>query len=203
MEAARLVRRGFDTKKDRKTPEDVRKVPAGPEGEVFAPVTTLGLDIGSRTIKLAVLNNGAGLTILKAPTSHDPMAVCRELLGRAPEGKIVATGYGRRLAASYLGCGTVSEIKAFAVGARRLFPSCRTVLDIGGQDTKAIALGEDGRIERFHMNDKCAAGTGRFLEIMAAALGLSLADFIREASLAESEVISTINTSRPGGRKRE
>ncbi|MFA5180473.1 MAG: acyl-CoA dehydratase activase [Syntrophales bacterium] len=169
-------------------------------------MTTLGLDIGSRTIKLVVWENGFIALTRKALTSYDPLAVCREILSDAPEGPLVATGYGRHLLKEYLRCETISEIKAFAVGARMIFPSCRTILDIGGQDTKAISLTEDGRIDKFHMNDKCAAGTGRFLEIMATALGLSLSDFMTEALaaetshpinsmctvFAESEVISTI-----------
>jgi len=168
--------------------------------------TTRGLDIGSRTIKLVVWESGAIVLTRKALTSYDPLAVCRELLHDAPTGPLVATGYGRHLVKEYLHCETISEIKAFAVGARVVSPACRTILDIGGQDTKAISLTEDGRIDKFHMNDKCAAGTGRFLEIMATALGLSLGDFMTEAMsaeashpinsmctvFAESEVISTI-----------
>jgi len=166
----------------------------------------IGLDIGSRTIKLVACENGTVVLRRKALTSHDPLAVCRSLLKDAPEVSIIATGYGRHLVKGYLPCETVSEIKAFAAGARAVLPSCRTVLDIGGQDTKAISLNENGRIDNFQMNDKCAAGTGRFLEIMATALGLSLDDFMASALsaenahpinsmctvFAESEVISTI-----------
>lgn len=174
-------------------------------------MTTIGLDIGSRTIKLVVCENGSVVGMRKALTSHDPLAVCRDLLDGAPCGPVVATGYGRHLVKEYLCCNTVSEIKAFALGARSINPSCRTVLDIGGQDTKAISLTEDGRIDKFHMNDKCAAGTGRFLEIMAVALGFSLDGFMTEALraqkahsinsmctvFAESEVISTIARGAP------
>lgn len=174
-------------------------------------MTTLGLDIGSRTIKLVVWENGAIVLARKVLTSYDPLAACRELLRVAPEGLVIATGYGRHLVKEYLSCETVSEIKAFALGARAVCPSCRTILDIGGQDTKAISIAEDGRIDNFHMNDKCAAGTGRFLEIMAVALGLSLGDFMAEALsaeaphpinsmctvFAESEVISTIARGAP------
>ena len=166
----------------------------------------IGLDIGSRTIKLVACENGGIILERKALTSHDPLSVCQGLLKDAPDGPVVATGYGRHLVRGYLSCDTVSEIKAFAKGARAILPSCRTVLDIGGQDTKAISLMESGKIDKFHMNDKCAAGTGRFLEIMATALGMSLADFMASAQsaenahpinsmctvFAESEVISTI-----------
>ena len=75
---------------------------------------------------------------------------------------------------SHLGFPSVTEIKAYARGAHALFPGCRTVLDIGGQDTKVIALDGSGRVTNFEMNDRCAAGTGRFLEMVAAALGYTL-----------------------------
>ena len=105
-------------------------------------------------------------------------------------------------------CTVISEIKAFATGARALFPDCKAILDIGGQDTKVSYLGKDGRVLKFEMNDKCAAGTGRFLEIMAGALNYRIEDF-GEAALqaktgakisnmctvfAESEVISLLNS---------
>ena len=166
-----------------------------------------GPDIGSRTVKLAVVENNEIVFSKVLPTSHDPVAVCRELLSLAPHDALVATGYGRHLAKEYSGCPVVSEIKAFASGAAFISPRCRTVLDIGGQDTKAVSLNESGKLDRFEMNDKCAAGTGRFLEIMASALGYSMSDFIAAASgakdeqsinttctvFAESEVISLVN----------
>lgn len=108
--------------------------------------------------------------------------------------------------ARYTECDVISEIKAFALGARALLPSCRTILDIGGQDTKSISLDETGAMRKFEMNDKCAAGTGRFLEVMATALGFSLEDFAVAALattraekinsmctvFAESEVVSLV-----------
>jgi activator of 2-hydroxyglutaryl-CoA dehydratase len=65
----------------------------------------------------------------------------------------------------------IIEIKAHALGARQLFPNCRTILDVGGQDSKVILMDERGRVTSFQMNDKCAAGTGRFLGMMAVSLG--------------------------------
>jgi len=92
-------------------------------------------------------------------------------------------------------CRVISEIKAFARGASLLFPGCRAVLDIGGQDTKVIALDDTGRVIRFEMNDKCAAGTGRFLEIMAAALQYKVGDFGKAALKAEkAEKVSSMCT---------
>lgn len=76
-----------------------------------------------------------------------------------------------------LDCAVASEIKAFALRARRLSEDCRTILDIGGQDTKASTLDIKGNVRTFEMNDKCAARTGRFLEIMTAALGYGLEGF--------------------------
>ena len=170
-----------------------------------------GLDIGSRTIKLAVVEEGRISCSLIIPTSHDPIASCRELLSSAAFDSLVATGYGRHLAKEYLGVPVISEIKAFAIGSRFFHPSCRTVLDIGGQDTKAVSLSAKGSLEKFEMNDKCAAGTGRFLEIMASALGYSLPDFSCAAAVAaqeqeinttctvfaESEVVSLVNRGVP------
>ncbi|MDX9819352.1 MAG: acyl-CoA dehydratase activase, partial [Desulfococcus multivorans] len=83
---------------------------------------------------------------------------------------------------------TVTEIKAHARGANRLFPEARTVLDIGGQDSKAMTLFPDGRVRKFEMNDRCAAGTGKFLEIMARTLGFEIEEFGREALLAENNL---------------
>jgi len=80
---------------------------------------------------------------------------------------------------------TVTEIKAHARGARAFFPDAQTVLDIGGQDSKAIVLFENGKVKKFEMNDRCAAGTGKFLEIMTKTLGFDIKDFGREALMAE------------------
>ena len=108
---------------------------------------------------------------------------------------IVATGYGRHLLKGHLDCPVISEIRAFALGAKAISPACRVILDIGGQDTKAICLNETGEMSKFEMNDKCAAGTGRFLEIMANALGYSLEEFSNAALSAErAEKINSMCT---------
>ncbi|HEY1405985.1 MAG TPA: acyl-CoA dehydratase activase [Spirochaetota bacterium] len=170
-----------------------------------------GIDVGSRSIKLVVLQNDKIIQSRKKMTSHDPIAECKTLLDGLSYDSIIATGYGRHLVKEYLKCGVVSEIKAFSIGARYVRPQCSTVLDIGGQDTKVLTMTESGKLDRFEMNDKCAAGTGRFLEIMATALGLSLSDFIVSAVnatketginatctvFAESEVISLITQGVP------
>lgn len=164
-----------------------------------------GLDIGSRTTKIAVLDRGRLVHSQVLDTGTDPLARAQALLdGRRPE-KVVATGYGRHLARARLGCPAITEIRAHALGAHLLFPGCRTVIDVGGQDSKVIRA-EGGRHRDFEMNDRCAAGTGRFLEVMAAALGFTLDELGVEAQagrepvtvnsmctvFSESEVISLI-----------
>ena len=125
--------------------------------------------------------------------------------------RIVSTGYGRKSMAA--ADKTITEIMCHAAGAHYLNPRTRSVIDIGGQDSKAIVMDEKGKVINFVMNDKCAAGTGRFLEVMARALEVDLDQF-GEISLradrpakisslctvfAESEVISLIAK----GEKRE
>ena len=137
-----------------------------------------GLDIGSRSIELVVVNGSTGQVLFSRETQTTPdlAAVCRSLLDSTAFDRILVTGYGRTLAEVAFGLPSVTEIKAHARGAQALFPGCRTVLDIGGQDTKVIALDGLGKVTNFEMNDRCAAGTGRFLEMVASALGYSLAD---------------------------
>jgi (R)-2-hydroxyacyl-CoA dehydratese activating ATPase len=165
-----------------------------------------GIDIGSRTIKLVVIENEKPIIVRKAENSFDTLKICRELLEGIHYDSITSTGYGRKLFEEYNKCNVISEIKAFAVGAKHSYPSCRAVLDIGGQDTKAISLDEKGRFMKFEMNDKCAAGTGRFIEIMAMALRYPLEEFGEKALtvnesvninsmctvFAESEVVSML-----------
>ena len=167
-----------------------------------------GLDIGSRSIELVVLEDKKIIVKKQAESGFDPLAQARKLLEGVEHNHMVATGYGRSLAEVYLSADTVTEIKAYAVGARFLFPETRAILDIGGQDCKAIALSAEGRVVKFEMNDKCAAGTGKFLEVMAQTLGYELDELGREALestrdikinsmctvFAESEVTSLINS---------
>jgi (R)-2-hydroxyacyl-CoA dehydratese activating ATPase len=163
-----------------------------------------GIDVGSRYVKYAVLDGGAP-RFFREETGYDPLAVCKKLIEDTGPDRVLATGYGRHLLAADSSFNTITEIKAVARGARQVFPSCRTIVDIGGQDTKVVLLRTDGAVENFEMNDRCAAGTGKFLEIMAPALGYSLADFglhcepdqqVSISSLcavfAESEVVTLI-----------
>lgn len=174
----------------------------------------LGLDIGSRTVEGVWLEDGRVVDAVVLDSGFDPQGVAGSLVGRHAHDVVVATGYGRHLAREAFGAEVVTEIKAYALGAHALFPEARSVLDIGGQDTKSIALGPDGRVLDFEMNDKCAAGTGKFLEVMARALGFAL-DEMAAASLdaetgvnissmctvfAESEVTGLVHRGEDRGR---
>ena len=147
-----------------------------------------GIDIGSRSIELVLVEEGRILEQCQADSGFDPMAQARTLLEGLSYDRILATGYGRHLFELSLDAPTVTEIKAYAVGAGFLFPEITTILDIGGQDSKAIALREKGWVKKFEMNDRCAAGTGKFLEIMAQSLGYPLDDFGRAALEADKEI---------------
>ncbi len=150
----------------------------------------LGLDIGSRTVEGVWLDRGKIDDVVVLDSGFDPQNVAGALVARNGHDALVATGYGRHLARGAFGAGVVTEIKAYATGVHALFPEARSVLDIGGQDTKSIALDEHGRVADFEMNDKCAAGTGRFLEVMARALGFELDEMGAAALAAEAGGVS-------------
>jgi len=179
-----------------------------------------GIDIGSISTKVALLDEEKLLGTLVSFSGYNAEAAAKrvfeEILAqhglRATDvAKVVATGYGRASVA--FADKAITEITCHAAGAYFSDGEVRFVIDIGGQDSKAIELGEGGQVKNFLMNDKCAAGTGRFLEVMARALELDLekfADFSLRADLpapisnictvfAESEVISLIAK----GEKRE
>jgi (R)-2-hydroxyacyl-CoA dehydratese activating ATPase len=148
-----------------------------------------GIDIGSRTIELVVVEeSGKVICSLQTDTGFDPLAEARKLMRDTRFDAIVATGYGRSLFEIACEAPTVTEIKAHARGAQAFYPHARTVLDMGGQDSKAIALAESGRVKKFEMNDRCAAGTGKFLEIMARTLGFDIDAFGREALAAQKDL---------------
>lgn len=148
-----------------------------------------GIDIGSRTIELVVIDPEKQVTHrIKADTGFDPMAEAKRMIDGIAYDGIMATGYGRNLFEIAFEAPTVTEIKAHARGARAFFPEARGVLDIGGQDSKAIALLDNGKVRKFEMNDRCAAGTGKFLEIMARTLGYDIDAFGKEALQAQKEL---------------
>lgn len=166
-----------------------------------------GFDIGSRTLKLVILEDEILVSEVILPNNYNFEQQVKELLPPGSYDYLIGTGYGRHYFDTWEKADTVSEIKAFASGVHWHIPGELTLLDIGGQDTKAIALDIKGRINKFVMNDKCAAGTGRFLEIMAGALNLEIAEFgnialtAQQAEkinntctvFAESEVISMLS----------
>lgn len=157
---------------------------------------TLGLDIGSVAAK-GVLLIGEEIHTAVVPTGWNPRVAGEELAAALlsetavsrEKIRIVATGYGR---ISFKGADkTVTEISCHAKGVAHLLPGVDTIIDIGGQDSKVMRINERGRVVDFAMNDKCAAGTGRFLQVTAAALGLDiqrLAD--EEDPLAEIAISS-------------
>jgi len=175
-------------------------------------VISAGLDVGSRTIKMVTFDTIVRDSIV-VETGANPLRRSQELMSGRDYERLVVTGYGRHLIAPTLQGEVISEIRAFAVGARYLYPDCGTVIDIGGQDCKVILLSDNGEVQKFEMNDRCAAGTGKFLEIMAntlevkidelGKLAISATNTIRINSLctvfAESEVVSLIaRGERPG-----
>ena len=175
---------------------------------------TAGIDIGSITTKAAIIADGTvlgtriGFTGYKAGLAGE--TIFRELLAElnleeSAIEKIIATGYGRNSVA--FADKAMSEIICHGAGAHFLNPGVRIVIDVGGQDSKALSIDTGGKVKDFEMNDKCAAGTGRFLEVMARAMEVDLEDFgnlslqadnpARISSIctvfAESEVISLIS----------
>lgn len=173
-----------------------------------------GIDIGSNTAKAAVIKDGKLLGTNVISTGYNPEATGRRVIDEllaslgmttADVERVIATGYGRKSVA--IADKTVTELMCHATGARFLDPSIRSLIDIGGQDSKAIVMDEEGRMTNFTMNDKCAAGTGRFLEVMARAMEADLNEFgtlslaaekpSKISSVctvfAESEVISLIS----------
>ena len=175
---------------------------------------TAGIDVGSITTKAAVVEDGRLISdrIIKTGFNaknagkkvFDDILAELNLTASAIDG-IISTGYGRN--SVDFASKAVTEITCHAAGANYLAPHVRSVIDIGGQDSKAISIDENGVVKNFAMNDKCAAGTGRFLEVMANALQVDLENFgklslnARHPSkisslctvFAESEVISLIS----------
>ncbi len=141
-----------------------------------------GVDVGSLSTDVVLLDargriagsaiTATGASSLRAAREAMSRALEEARCGAADIARTVATGYGRERVAP--ADAAVTEITCHARGARRLFPEAATVLDVGGQDSKVIRLSRDGKVADFAMNDKCAAGTGRFLEVMARTLEMDL-----------------------------
>lgn len=162
---------------------------------------TAGIDIGSSTSKAVILENSQITSYSIIPTGAESAGSAQKAMDEALRRTnhlsledidwVIATGYGRVIVP--FANETVTEISCHARGANWLFPSVRTVLDMGGQDCKAIACDDRGKLLNFVMNDKCAAGTGRFLEVMAQVMELPLED-IGELSLQSREEIRINST---------
>ena len=175
---------------------------------------SIGIDIGSTATKVAVMDDNELTLTLLAPTGFSSIEAANHAAetlashGIDVEGeKVVATGYGR-IAVPYAGK-AVTEITCHAKGAWWLFGKSGVVIDVGGQDTKVLEL-KNGMLKKFLMNDKCSAGTGKFLEIMANRMNVTQDKLSELASrgekitissmctvFAESEIISLIGRGEP------
>jgi len=180
-----------------------------------------GCDVGSTTGKAVILDeNGTVVADAIVPSEIDPeetsIVVLEKACANVPELKsykdlayLVGTGYGRNEVA--FANENISEISCHAMGAYTCAPGVKTIVDIGGQDVKTIALGDDGSVLEFAMNDKCAAGTGRFYEAMSRIFRMDLNEFsdlsLKARSVipvtaqcsvfAESEVVSLLAKRNP------
>jgi len=179
---------------------------------------TAGVDAGASSTDAVVQCAGEALGWSVVSTGAHPSEAAERasqeaLLGAGASAdevcSVIATGYGRSEVA--FAVRTVTEVTCHAVGARALFPRAASVIDVGAQDAKVIRLASNGRVEDFVMNDKCAAGTGRFIEVMAQALNIRLEEMGKSASrsernlrisatctvFAESEVVGLIGEGYP------
>lgn len=179
----------------------------------------LGIDVGSVSTDAVLINSdgeivaeavvNSGFNHQKAISSAMENVCGLAEIKRADISKTVGTGYGRKNIP--FADKVVTEISCHAKGIYQLYPQVKFLIDVGGQDLKVIEVGENGSVRNFVMNDKCAAGTGRFLDVMANALGIhvnelgSLSEKAKKAKpisstctvFAESEVISLIAQGIP------
>jgi predicted CoA-substrate-specific enzyme activase len=186
-------------------------------------VLTMGIDIGSRSSKCVILDDGKLLTYGSIETGPNILKTAQAVVDAAvhrrtglwgeyrmplPDAKvdhlkiedmafIVSTGYGRAVVP--FAHRNITEITCHCRGAQWFVPGASTVLDVGGQDSKGIRIGERGDVADFAMNDKCAAGTGRFMEIVAEALQVPLAE-IGPLSLKSTKLLPFSSTCAAFGR---
>ena len=179
-----------------------------------------GVDIGSTTAKCVITDENDNMLVFEhIPTEYDRNVSGEKILKQAMDklgvsdadiAYLVSTGYGRK---SFLRANAnIPEIIAHGLGTYKLMPGTRTIIDIGGQDSKVISLDDLGNVERFEMNDKCAAGTGRFFEVLThRLLGIEmedLSDLMKKSTnpcvissmctiFAESEIISLLSQKVP------
>lgn len=173
----------------------------------------IGIDIGSTATKVSILRDEELVSNFTLPTGWSSIETSNKVQEKLNEmdiyvhdSKVVATGYGR-ISVPYA-TKAVTEITCHGKGVHYLLGKDCTIIDIGGQDTKIITL-NNGRVTNFTMNDKCAAGTGKFMELMSNTLGVSIDDLAKLALkgdditissmctvFAESEVISLIGAGK-------
>lgn len=157
------------------------------------PIRALGIDAGSTTMKMVGVD-ADGALVLHVLEDMDPRieAQAERLVAEAvaqgcpADAPVVATGYGRNLISR--ATRRVTEITCHARGVHRQVGHGGTLIDIGGQDSKVIVVGDDGKVVNFSMNDKCAAGTGRFLEVVSGRLRMPMETFAETALSTEGEV---------------
>lgn len=170
-----------------------------------------GVDVGSTYTKICGIDDDKNIVDMQViPTIVNQDEIVKEYLQDKDVEMLVSTGYGRYMIEDTFSCPVISEIKAHAKGAYFFNSEAQMVIDLGGQDSKVIMLDSNGGFLDFRMNDKCAAGTGKFLEIASSRMGLDLEDFSKIgfdankeltissmcAVFAESEVISLIAKKR-------
>lgn len=163
---------------------------------------TAGIDVGSRTTKVVILHDKIIVSKHILATGWKPSHTAREVFDRALDNaeisepdiaKIVATGYGRVMLP--FADESITEITCHARGAHFINRDIRTIIDIGGQDSKVIKVDQFGFVEDFAMNDRCAAGTGKFLEFLAHTLEIDVSEFGKLALNSRSPaVISSMCT---------
>lgn len=163
-------------------------------------IITIGIDLGSRMSKIVVLKDDKIIYTNVIDTGVNPKKVAETLLNNALKEtsisnseitKIYSTGYGRNIVP--FSDKRISEISCHAKGANYFFPSARTIIDIGGQDSKIIIVDEKGSVKDFVMNDRCAAGTGKFLEVTATTLETTIDELgdISQSSTKKIDINST------------
>ncbi|MEA2066744.1 MAG: acyl-CoA dehydratase activase [Thermotogota bacterium] len=194
--------------------EKIRKKKPGHSSCFSEEKLFAGIDSGSTTTNIVIIDKNKNILYKETtPTGTNAKQTARSLLEKGMKSLkasndslayTIATGYGRNIID--FASDTVTEITCHARGAKTLFPEIRSIIDIGGQDSKSIKLGNDGSVKDFAMNDKCAAGTGRFLEVMSNVLEINLNEMSTKALnakraapissmctvFAESEVVSLL-----------
>ena len=180
-----------------------------------------GCDVGSTYTKAVILDENGKMvadTTIRSKINSEASAVAamEEVIAKVPELKsskdleyLIGTGYGRNKVP--FADENISEISCHAMGVHVTNPDVKAIIDIGGQDVKGISIDTDGTVKNFAMNDKCAAGTGRFFEAMARSFELSLSEFSKLSLsaknvipitaqctvFAESEVITLVGEGKP------